>query len=183
MMKLHFALAIFFLIILSCSSAKTNSIKNINTESDTSQILHSIETDLEYILFGVYCGKCSGHCATMYKYNMRGDSNTLHADTTDSFLKNNEDVICQMQVHDSKQIELAKNVVEKIPNELLITREETKRFGCPNCADQCGIYFELKQKTAVKKFYIDVDTSQLSGDIKSFAEFLKKTIDKLKGQE
>jgi hypothetical protein len=166
-MKLSFISTIFFLTTLSCGSTKINSHNTAN---------------LNYILFGVYCGKCTGHCATMYQYNI-GNSNTLFVDTTDSFLKNNEDVICQMQIHDSKKIELAKNVVQKIPDELLTTTEETKRFGCPNCADQCGIYFEIKQKAQVKKFYIDVDTSQLSGNMKSFSEFLKTTINTMKGRE
>lgn len=169
MMKLPFISTIFFLTILSCGSSKINS--------------HNITGNLDYILFGVYCGKCTGHCATMYQYNIRGNTNTLFVDTTDSFLRNNEDVICQMQINDSKKIELAKNVVQKIPNELLTTTEQTKRFGCPNCADQCGIYLEMKQEKTIKKFYIDVDTSQLSGNMKSFAEFLKTTINKMKGEE
>ena len=41
-----------------------------------------------YIIFGVFCGECSGHCATMYRYNMRGNSNTLFVDSTDSYFKN-----------------------------------------------------------------------------------------------
>lgn len=169
MIKFLFISTIFFLTTLSCGSTKINS--------------SYAAKNLDYILFGVYCGKCSKGCATMYQYNMRGNSNTLLVDTTDSFLKNNGDVICQIPIYDIEKIKLAKNVVEKIPNELLTTTEETKRFGCPDCYDGCGIYLEMKQEKTIKKFYIDVDTSQLSGNMESFSEFLKTTINKLKGRE
>jgi hypothetical protein len=55
----------------------------------------------------------------------------------------------------------------------------SQKFGCPDCTDGCGIYLETKFDTVIKKFYIDYQTEELPKEIRSFAEFLKRTIKQL----
>jgi len=133
----------------------------------------------EYILFGIFCGECDGHCATMHQYNIIGNTTTLFVDTTDSYFKNYGVVICKDQITDQKKIDLANSILAQMPNYLFSSLKLTETFGCPDCTDGCGIYFEFKQDEIVKKFYIDYNSSELSSEMKEFAEFLKATITKL----
>lgn len=137
----------------------------------------------EYIIFGVYCGECVGHCATMYKLYTLGNVNTLWVDSTDSYFKNSEEIKFEKSVTDTRRFNLAQGIVQQIPAELLTTTKVSESFGCPDCADGCGIYFQFKTSTGVKKFYIDYQTSVLKGEIKKFAEYLKTTIEELNAKQ
>lgn len=129
-----------------------------------------------YITFGVFCGECSGHCATMYRYNMMGNSNTLFVDSTDSYFKNYGKVVCKTQINDITRFQIVNKLVQQIPKVFLKTNKTEQTFGCPDCTDGCGIYFELGQDTTTKKFYIDYHTSELDKDVKDFGEFVKETL-------
>jgi len=129
-----------------------------------------------YIIFGVFCGECSGHCATMYRYNMIGNSNTLFVDSTDSYFRNYGKVVCKTQLSDNAKFQIVNKLVQQIPKGFLKTNKTEQTFGCPDCTDGCGIYFELGQDTTVKKFYIDYHTSELDKVVKEFGEFVKETI-------
>jgi hypothetical protein len=129
-----------------------------------------------YIIFGVFCGECSGHCATMYRYNMMGNSNTLLVDSTDSYFKNYGKVVCKTQINDIDKFKIANKLVQQIPKTFLKTDKPKETFGCPDCTDGCGIYFEVGQDTAIKKFYIDYHTSELDKEVKDFGEFIKETL-------
>lgn len=183
----------FILTLFSCgqTTGKSNQLHNESRElvpnsegykKDTSYFPNSDTTTLDYIIFGVYCGECGNHCATMYQYNAGGNSNTLLVDSSDSYFKNYGKVKFDKVVNDTRRFYLAQSIFKQIPQELLTTPKVTESFGCPDCTDGCGIYFEFKQGRKVKKFYIDYQTSQLTADIKKFAEYLKKTIAQLNGK-
>lgn len=135
------------------------------------------------IVFGVYCGFCAKNCATMFKFNNTGNNMTLMVDSTDSYFKNDGIVQFSTVVTDINRIDIAHSILGQIPTEFLTTAKDSARYGCPDCADGCGIYFELTQKNKTKKFYIDNQTSQLTGEIKIFAEYLKSTIAQLKNKQ
>lgn len=44
--------------------------------------------NIDYLIYGVYCGECYGHCATMFKL----DKKQLLVDTTDTFFKNSKKI-------------------------------------------------------------------------------------------
>jgi hypothetical protein len=129
-----------------------------------------------FIIFGAFCGECSGHCATMYRYNMMGNSNTLFVDSTDSYFKNYGNVVCKTQIKDMAKFQIVNKLVQQIPKTFLNTDKTGQIFGCPDCTDGCGIYFELRQGTNTKKFYIDYYTSELEKEAKDFGEFIKETL-------
>lgn len=129
-----------------------------------------------YIIFGVFCGECSGHCATMYRYNMMGNPNTLLVDSTDSYFKNYGKVVCKTQISDIVKFQVVNKLVQQIPKSFLKTDKVEQTFGCPDCTDDCGIYFELGQGTAVKKFNIDYHTEKLGKEVQDFGEFVKETL-------
>lgn len=165
------------IVLLSVLSFVHTNGKNTRTTASSYTILASTDK-IDYILFGIYCGECSGHCATMFQYYMMGNTNNLLVDSSDSYFKNNGNISCKTPITDRKKIILAESVVEQIPNQLLTTSNLTETFGCPDCTDGCGIYFEFRQEGKIKKFYID-NTSRLPKDIQTFGEFLASTIMKL----
>jgi len=74
------------------------------------------KSQIRYVLFGVFCGECSGHCAIMYHYNMMGNANTLFVDSTDSYFKNNGKIICKTQISDINKFLIVNNLVRQIPS-------------------------------------------------------------------
>jgi hypothetical protein len=113
----------------------------------------------------------------MYRYNMMGNSNTLFVDSTDSYFKSNGKVVCKTQINDIAKFQIVNKLVQQIPKTFFTTDKTEQTFGCPDCTDGCGIYFEIGQDT--KKFYIDYHTSELDKEVKDFSEFIKETLRQL----
>jgi len=170
----------FILTVFGCEQATEKPGQSYSESHELAT--NSGTTKLDYIIFGVYCGECNNHCATMYQYNAGGNSNTLLVDSSDSYCKNYGEIKFDRAVSDTRRFYLAQSIFRQIPEKLLATTKLTERFGCPDCTDGCGIYFEFKHEGTVKKFYIDYQTSKLTSDIKKFAEYLKATIGQLNGK-
>ncbi len=137
------------------------------------------ERHIDQMIFGIFCGECSHDCATMYRYNMQGNQNSLFVDHTDSYFKNQGKLNFATEITDKKKFAIAAEIVKNIPNSLLTTKKNTETFGCPDCSDGCGIYFEIQQCTTNKKFYIDCLNLDMPKEIKKFAECIKTNIQKL----
>lgn len=147
-----------------------------DNRTGTEQRESAIDSKLEYMVFGVFCGECSGHCATMYRYNITDSANSLWVDTTDSYFTNYGKIQCKILVTDPKKSLLADSIARKIPKIFLTTTSLKETFGCPDCTDGCGIYVELGEGGTRKQFYIDYQTGKLPEPVKTFADLLKKRI-------
>ena len=90
-----------------------------------------------------------------------------------------ENPLVSQLIQDKLKISLVKQIIDSIPDIISSTNDEARQFGCPDCTDGCGIFLETQKDTIVKKFYIDYHTEQLTGEVKQFAEYLKKTITKI----
>ena len=132
-----------------------------------------------YIIFGRFCGECSGHCATMYRYKVTNNSDRLFVDSTDSYFRNHGKVLCNTPVKDTGKFRIVDILVQHIPAAFLNTGRTQETFGCPDCTDGCGLYFELMSETTVRRFYIDYRDEGLDKEIVTFREFVKTTLDKL----
>ena len=111
-----------------------------------------------------------------------GNSNTLFVDSTDSYFKNYGKVVCKTQIIDINKFQTVNKLVQSIPQTFLKTSKTEQTFGCPDCTDGCGIYFEIGQDTTTKKFYIDYSTRGLDKEVKDFGEFIKETLVQLHKQ-
>lgn len=170
MTPLKFIAGFFLLAFTACKQSDSRpENKNLPTQNNHPS----------YIVFGLFCGQCVGHCATMYRYNMMGNSNTLLVDTTDSYFKNAGQIIWKTPIIDKAKLQIVNKLVQQIPEKLLISKDSTQTFGCPDCADGCGFYFELGQGTTVKKCYIDTNTTDFDPQMKEFTGLLNKTLEEL----
>jgi hypothetical protein len=179
-------------ILVLCSVYGISSAKQTEKNSDNIAFADGqnrsmvISGNVEKVVFGIFCGECANNCAIMYSYHMGGNANMFWADYTDSYFKKGVDKMSfKTQVTDLEKYALASDIVKHIPKSLILSNKTTQKFGCPDCTDGCGIYFEITQynentyKRATKRFYIDYSTSELNGEIKEFVEYLKIAIGKL----
>lgn len=179
MKKWYDLIFIGLLILVIACGPTVKSATQDSGEQTTASVTEGRDGRAERIIFGRYCGKCRYRCATMYQLNMTGTSNTLYMDTTDSFKDNYSTPTCNTPVKDAKKLALANSIVSKIPEQLYRTDETNVRFGCPDCADGCGLYFEITQGKKLKQFYIDTNVGQLKDEMKDFAVALTAVIDQL----
>jgi len=181
MKQIHFLL-VLFVFFISCNGQ----VKNDNTPTNNDQTklpkahtlqAHSQQSKMESAIFGIYCGECGGHCATMIQLQMK--DSTVTADSTDSYFKQTI-ITCTIPIKQKRIIAYAKDIVKHIPASLLTYSQSGATFGCPDCSDGCGIYVELRDSNGkARKFYIDTDTSKMDGDIKSFSIYFRGQWDKI----
>lgn len=175
-----YILFITTLFSITSFGQKQNYFKDSTSTSEIESIHSNTNHDFpSYIIFGIFCGECSAHCATMYHYNMMGNSNTLFVDSTDSYFKNKGRVVFKTSINDIIKFQAVNKLVPRIPKTFLMTDKREQTFGCPDCSDGCGIYFEIGQDKTIKKFYIDFNTNGLDKEVKEFGELIKETVRQL----
>lgn len=178
---------LLFLIVLNqnCQPKTTKEVSDQNTtylnldkDSTTAEKKNQVP-QLSQIIFGTYCSECARNCATMFRYTINGRQSTFSADFTDGYFKKSG-LTFNTTFHEAFYFDIAKEIVANIPDTLLNNHFSTQRFGCPDCTDGCGIYFEMTKDNKKQRFYIDYQTSALEGDMKIFADFLKTKVRQLK---
>ncbi|MDB5272244.1 MAG: hypothetical protein JWO58_611 [Chitinophagaceae bacterium] len=135
---------------------------------------------VDNVIFGVFCGHCSDHCAILYAYSSE-DSTTLYVDSTDSyFRRHDEPIVCKTPVHDAGKIQWVRTLINDIPDDMLYGTERNRTFGCPDCSDACGIYMEFMHHQNRYRFYIDTQPGQLNDRMKVFVKELKEVVSEFK---
>ena len=142
-------------------------------------VLVNSDTMVQRIRFGVFCHLCTKHCATMFQYNMVGNANTLLADYTDSYLKKPE-MEFNTPIHNDKKMKIAEGIVQHIPHRYVADTSRYAKFGCPDCLDQCGIYFEIQRERSISRYLMDYYGEDNNPDLNAFVKYLLVAIEKLK---
>jgi len=178
---------IFILTVFSCrqvthneiSLSHTNIVAGNNPKHKADVSIIDVKSKLDHIIFGRFCGECAGECATMYKLDVL--NNTLAADHTDSYWKYTDETPMKFEtaIHDKTVELLARQVLDSIPDFMMNSQETTQRYGCPDFTDGCGMFLEIKKDNTVRKFYIDYQIGKLTGQVKIFADQLKKIINQI----
>jgi hypothetical protein len=144
-------------LILTCFSCK----KEENTP------------DGDYLIFGHFYGECIGEqCVETFKITDEG----LFEDSTDSYAQNEPFDFVPLSNDLFEQISGLENA---IPAELLASTEDT--FGCPDCADQGGIYIAYMVDCTVRKWRIDQDTQAVPEYLHDFMEEVNDAIALING--
>jgi hypothetical protein len=124
---------------IACQKESVESLvstQNINAESLD-----------DYIVFG-YVGLGWG-CRANVLYMIANEK--LYADTSKVFCKNQESYqFSGFQLSDNEYIR-AKTILQTFPAEL--SKEESKTFGCPGCADGGMLLIQRKEKGITLKTY------------------------------
>lgn len=141
----------FSILIISCSDIKTNNI--------------------EYIVYGVYCGECSGNCATMYKLNRT----CLIKDTLDNYFYHKtklDNGFINGDTLSKREFDLAKTLIDEIP--LLLRTTWKSKYGNPDDHDQCGVYLQIKSKYGNRIITIDTDLENIPPELRDYTKRIMK---------
>lgn len=126
----------------------------------------------EYFIFGVYNGFCSVDCTALFKL----EDQRLLADDIDVYFADTE-LKFEEEGLEAEKYDLANEVFEQLPSELLETSE--KSFGCPGCVDQdiiLLIYFDGSEKM---EWQVDTDVDQLPDYLQGYAQEIQDLVEEL----
>ncbi len=126
--------------------------------------------DNDYLVFGHFYGFCIGKdCVKMFKLT----KDQLFEDTTDNYLATDFDFIPMGK----EKFELVKDLVHAIPDQLL--KEDNGTIGCPDCADQGGLFIEISNKGRTQSWRIDQNKGSVPAYLHDLMDQVNKAIDKL----
>lgn len=138
--------------IYSCSSDDANS------------------TDGDYLIFGSYYGMCGGDgCVLTYKLT----NEALFEDTTKDYSGTDFSFIPMEQ----DEFEAVKDLMDHFPSELLNVNEDF--IGCPDCADQGGLFIEYSKNGITDNWRIDQFKNNVSEYLHPFMDKVNEKIDLL----
>ena len=125
---------------------------------------------IEPIIFGHYYGHCFGEtCIETFKL----ENGKLYEDLDDDYSRNDFNFV---ELSDALYEQVV-DIVNHIPQELREVNGQT--FGCPDCADQGGVYIELFDSSnaeADMKFYIDQSATNTPKYLHEFVDIVNAKI-------
>lgn len=169
-MKILILVAGYMMLVGGCVQQSTGKSQSAGVNGSAG----SGNANVQHIIFGRYCGHCiSAKCAPMYKADFVNKK--IFFDNSSNYNQGKPlDFSRELAADNFKHVS---NLDKSIPDSLYLSTE--KRFGCPDCADQCGIYLEIKKGDRNYNFELDNRTSNMNGYIVSFADQLQDIISKL----
>lgn len=119
----------------------------------------------EYILFGHFHGECIGEdCVRIFKLTEKH----LFRDQINKYPGRGPHVWKKMS---DRQNRIAQGLPDLFPDDFL---DAPQTYGCPDCSDQGGIIFILKDNSTIRVWNIDKDKNQIP---EAFHPFVDKVID------
>lgn len=125
----------------------------------------------DMLIFGEAYGYCAGDCAHFFKL----ENNQLTADNIERF--DGSEPTFSNQAFTSAQYEIATELLESIPEYLLLNANQT--IGCPDCADQGGVYLFLTRDAQKYFWNIDTSVSNQPEEIRDYIAQVRSVIDQL----
>ncbi len=128
------------------------------------------------LIFGTFAGECFGDCFDVFRI----DNGKLQEDQVVDFFTQDYSFTSSFTFPEL-QFNLYKNILSEIPQELVDGSDKT--YGCPDCADQGGFYFEIRTSDgATKKYIVDTNnTTDQSEEILVFKNKISEIIKNLRG--
>ncbi|GGK24142.1 hypothetical protein GCM10007962_17930 [Yeosuana aromativorans] len=138
-------------------------VLNYNCSSDDS--IHIDKND--YLIFGHFYGMCAGDgCVLTYKLT----DDTLYEDINHNYLGTD----LNFKALDNNTFEQVKDLANYVPSELLNETESV--FGCPDCADQGGLFIEISKNGVVKSCRIDQYKNNVPAYLYTFMDQVNEKI-------
>ena len=124
----------------------------------------------DYLIFGWYAGECAGDCIAAFRVS----NQSLEEDTTTRFYR--QDYTFQAgRVLDNDAWSRASTLISSLPTDLI--QSGTDIYGCPDCADQGGIFLIFNQAGQTRTILLDtVDTDDQPTSIINFKDQMSALI-------
>lgn len=131
----------------------------------------------DFLVFGRFYGECRGEqCIEIYRLQ----DGRLYEDRKDQYVSNESFYPGDFQALDEDAFLQAKDLWDAIPQS--IYDEDQIRFGCPDCADQGGIYLEIKTGTFHEFWILDQNKNEVPTYLHEFMDKVNSKIDILSSQ-
>lgn len=125
--------------------------------------------DTDYLIFGHFYGMCMGEeCVETYKLT----DSKLFEDTKDLYFSTQTFDFVHLE---NDKFELVKDLPNFFPNQLMDENENT--FGCPDCADQGGLFIQISKDGNVHSWKIDQSKNNVPGYMHNFMDKLNEKIE------
>jgi hypothetical protein len=174
-MKHALNILLLILTLVSCKNQSNSELNKATPEKST-----EVETlKFRQIIFGMYCGECDENCAPIFRLIMDKNAPTLSADFEDSYFNLESKLEFKTDLNQEKELKIANEIAENIPETLYNWKCEKERFGCPDCTDGCGYYLEfIKENGDLKVFDLDdfEETENIPKEVLEFTHFLADRI-------
>ncbi len=138
--------------------------------TDDEKIVQFGEDD--QLIFGTFYGECAGNCTVLYKIQ----SGSLFEDDVDFGIP--EVILFNDLPLSEADYLIAEELANTFPSDL--TDSDKEVYGCPDCADQGGVYLELKQGDNTRKWRIDTRNDEQSAQILAYKARLFMVMDSLR---
>ena len=123
--------------------------------------------DIDYLIFGHFYGQCFGDdCVQTFKLTQT----KLFEDSVDDY---SGSTFSFSELPNGK-FEEVKGLIDAIPSQLLNAKEYS--FGCPDCADQGGIFIQYSQNGKVKGWRIDQSKESIPSYLHEFVDKVNESI-------
>jgi len=121
-----------------------------------------------YLMFGHFYGMCVGDdCVEIFKLT----SEKLYKDLNSNYPGQPP---YNFSLLEDNQFNAVKDLPTYLPPELLA--DTNTYFGCPDCADQGGLFIEYKNGEGIKNWRIDQNISQVPEYLHSFIDKVNEKI-------
>lgn len=132
------------------------------TSNDTIEI-----NEKDYLIFGHFHGMCMGD-GCIVNFKLTGDK--LYEDLKKDYSHTKFEFV----LLNNDKFEQVKNLMDFFPSKLLNEKEYT--LGCPDCADQGGLFIELSKNGVIKSWRIDSQKEAVPTYLHSFMDKIKEKI-------
>lgn len=127
------------------------------------------------LVFGSFYGMCPGGCVKIYQV----DRVKLCQDDSAKYVSLDWNYSFKTtRVLSSSQFDMAKGLLDQIPNDLLVNNNKT--YGAPDSHDQGGLFIEVYLDGIVRRYRIDNDsTADQSPALLTFKQKVQSVISQL----
>ena len=128
------------------------------------------KTEINYLIFGHFYGFCSGEeCIEIFKLT----ETKLFEDINDNY-PGQSPYDGSFEVIGNDKFKLVKDLMKYFPENIL--NESKLVFGCPDCADQGGLYIEYNVNGTARNWSIDQNKTQVPSYLHDFMDRINKKI-------
>ena len=125
-----------------------------------------------YLVFGRFYGECLGEqCVEIFKL----EHERLFEDTNDIYPGNDNFYTGNFVELGNDKYQLVKDLRDHFPKKLL--EEIQVVYGCPDCADQGGLYIEYKSDTIHKYWILDQSKTNVPEYLHAFMDLVNEKIE------
>jgi hypothetical protein len=132
------------------------------------------EPTTEYLVFGHFYGMCLGEgCVEIFKLEKK----RVLEDQQDSYPSNDKFYKGDFLELTRIDFEKSRNLLDFFPDSLL--QSTTSSFGCPDCADQGGLYIEYRYGNTHRFWHIDQSKKDIPHYLHEFVDKVNATIESI----